>query len=103
MKDFHRGTALFGIFMGILFAAVGALVMAIGFWKTLLLLVLFAAGYFFGAVGDPSGAVKKAINRLVPERKNEVINFREELAKEQEAAQRRESTGEWNQKEEDGE
>ena len=103
MKDFHRGTAIFGILMGILFVAVGALVMAIGFWKTLLLLVLFAAGYFAGAVGDPSGALKKTINRLVPEKKNEVIHFREELAKEQEAAQRRDPVGERNQKEEDGE
>ncbi|MBR2822744.1 MAG: DUF2273 domain-containing protein [Clostridia bacterium] len=105
MKKFQRGTTEFGFLIGMLFVVLGILFMTIGVWKTILLAVLFAIGFFLGAVGDPAGAVKKTINKVVPEKKPEVINFREELAKEQEAAmQRSEETEKGNLgKEEDGE
>ena len=42
--------------------------------------VLFAAGYFLGAVGDKQSFVKETVDRVVP-KKNEgtTINFREEV------------------------
>ena len=36
MKHFHRGSPVFGLFLGLLLALLGALVMTIGFWKTLI-------------------------------------------------------------------
>ena len=99
MKDFQRGTPGFGILLGSIFTIAGALVMTIGLWKTLLLIILFALGFFLGAVNDKTMLIKKTINKVVPEKKSEVINFREELAKDQEAAQRGSTTDGWKQEE----
>ena len=41
MKHFHRGSPVFGLFLGLLLALLGALVMTIGFWKTLILALLY--------------------------------------------------------------
>ena len=48
--SFKRGTPGFGIFIGAVLVALGALVMLIGFWKTLVLGALFGIGYFLGTV-----------------------------------------------------
>lgn len=83
MKDFKWGTPAFGFFLGAVFVLCGALVMWIGFWKTLILAVLFAAGYFIGAVRDKSSFMKSTVDRVVPEGKNQTIDFRKEVEKEQ--------------------
>ena len=60
--------------------------MIIGFWKTLILAVLFLIGYFIGAVSKKREIVKDAVGRFVPANKeHEAIDFRAELEKEQEA------------------
>ena len=41
MIPIKRGTPAFGIITGLLFVSVGVLFMTIGFWKTLLIAVLF--------------------------------------------------------------
>ena len=82
----NRGTPTFGIVLGILFMGIGLLWMVLGFWKTLLLLVLFAAGYFIGGVGNKTEFVKDAVNRVIPEKKPTPIDVRETIAKEQESA-----------------
>ena len=86
MFKIEEGTPKCGIVTGVIFAAIGALVMIIGFWKTLILAVLFWLGYFTGAVSKKSDIVKDAVGRFVPANKeHEAINFRAELEKEQEA------------------
>ena len=89
MKNFQRGTPAFGLFLGVIFLLAGALLLWLGIWKTLLLVVLFAAGYFLGAVGDKQSFVKETVDRVVP-KKNEgtTINFREEVEKQQDAMYR---------------
>ena len=58
MKNFKRGTPAFGLFLGGLFLICGALILWLGFWRTLLLAALFAVGYFLGAVGNKTEFVK---------------------------------------------
>ncbi len=87
MKAFRQGTPAFGIFLGILFVAIGALWMTIGFWKTLLLLALFLAGYFLGAVSNKEQFVKDTVNRVIPEKKDQTIDLRDTLAREREESE----------------
>ena len=83
MKEFKRGTPAFGVCLGLLLADCGGLIMWIGFWRTLVLAVLFAAGYFLGAVADKTGFVRGAVDKVVPEKKDQTIDFRREVEKEQ--------------------
>ncbi len=83
MNDFKKGTPAFGLFLGVLFLLIGVLIMSIGFWKTLLLAVLFCAGYFLGAVNNKTGFIKETMNKIVPEKEEKTIDFRKEVEKEQ--------------------
>ena len=85
--NMKRGTPMYGIVIGAALVALGALVMLIGFWKTLILAVLFAIGYFLGTVENKSEFMKNAANKLIPDKEAKVIDFKAELAREQEQAQ----------------
>ena len=85
--NMKRGTPAYGIVIGAALVALGALVMLIGFWKTLILAVLFAVGYFLGTVENKSEFMKNAANKLIPDKEAKVIDFKTELAREQELAQ----------------
>ena len=85
--NMKRGTPAYGIVIGAALVALGALVMLIGFWKTLILAVLFAVGYFLGTVENKSEFMKNAANKLIPDKEAKVIDFKTELAREQEQAQ----------------
>ena len=85
--NMKRGTPAYGIMMGTALAALGALVMLIGFWKTLILAVLFALGYFLGTVENKSEFMKNAANKLIPDKEAKVIDFKTEIAREQEQVQ----------------
>ena len=85
MKNFKQGTPAFGVFLGMLFAVCGGLLLWLGFWRTLLLAALFAAGYFIGAVSNKADFVKGAVDRVVPQKKEETIDFRKEVEREQDA------------------
>ena len=85
--NMKRGTPAYGIVMGTALAALGALVMLIGFWKTLILAVLFALGYFLGTVENKSEFMKNAANKLIPDKEAKVIDFKTEIAREQEQVQ----------------
>ena len=85
--NMKRGTPMYGIVIGTALVALGALVMLIGFWKTLILAVLFAIGYFLGTVENKSEFMKNAANKLIPDKEAKVIDFKTELAREQEQAQ----------------
>lgn len=80
---FQRGTPVYGFLLGLVFVAAGCLLLTIGFWKTLLLAVLFAVGFFLGAVENKSEFIKKKVNRIVPDRDPEIVNFRNEVIREQ--------------------
>ena len=90
--NMKRGTPIYGIVIGAALGALGALVMLIGFWKTLILAVLFAVGYFLGTVENKSEFMKNAANKLIPDKEAKVIDFKTELAREQEQAQHISST-----------
>ena len=83
MNNFKRGTPAFGLFLGTLFLLAGALILWIGIWKTLLLTVLFAAGYFIGAVSDKPEFIRSAVGKVVPEKSEKTIDFRKEIEREQ--------------------
>ena len=85
--DMKRGTPGFGIVLGIALVALGVLVMLIGFWKTLILAVLFGIGYFVGTVENKGEFMKNAANKLIPDKEAKVIDLKTELAREQEANQ----------------
>ena len=89
MDSMKKGTPQFGFILGCLFVLAGALLLWIGFWKTLFLAVLFAFGYFLGSVEDKSGFFRKAVGKVVPEKKEETINFRAEMEKRQQEAMQR--------------
>lgn len=85
--NLKRGTPGYGIMLGLALVALGALVMLIGIWKTLILAVLFILGYFLGTVENKSEFMKNAANKLIPDKEAKVIDFKTELAREQEQIQ----------------
>ena len=85
--NMKRGTPALGIVIGLALAALGALVMLIGFWKTLILAALFAIGYFIGTVENKGDFIKNTANKLIPNKEAKVIDFKTEIAKEQEQIQ----------------
>ena len=103
MKTPERGTPLFGLCLGIVFVLTGVLIMTVGFWKTLIIAALFAAGYFLGAVKNKTQFFKDTVNRMVPEKNDKPINFREEIAREQESLYPEEEQEPESAEEEDGE
>ena len=89
--NLKKGTPLMGVIFGIILAAMGGLVMLIGFWKTLLLFILFAVGYFFGTVDDKSKFIKDAANRFIPSKEAKVIDLKSEIARMQEKQEKQET------------
>ena len=85
--NLKKGTPAFGIVCGAAFVLLGALVMIIGFWKTLVLCVLFGLGYFFGTVENKREFMKTTANKLIPDKEVKVIDFKTELKREQEQIQ----------------
>lgn len=66
MRKFQMGTPECGIALGLLGALIALMILFMGFWRTVFVAVLFAAGYFAGAVDNKGEAVKKCINRFFP-------------------------------------
>ena len=85
--NLKRGTPGYGIMIGLALVALGALVMLIGFWKTLILAVLFVVGYSLGTVENKTEFMKNTANKLIPNKEAKVIDFKTELAREQELVQ----------------
>lgn len=81
MNGFKRGTPIFGLITGCVFVLLGVLFLTIGFWKTILIAVLFAAGYFIGAVNNKSDVLKDTVNKIVPNKTEKTINIRDEIQK----------------------
>ena len=85
--NLKKGTPAFGLILGAALVVLGALVMLIGFWKTLALCLLFAVGYFLGTVENKREFMKNAANRLIPDKEVKVIDLKSELKREQELNQ----------------
>ena len=82
-----KGTPVFGLILGAALVVLGALVMLIGFWKTLALCALFVVGYFFGTVENKREFMKNTANKLIPDKEVKVIDLKSELKREQEMMQ----------------
>lgn len=85
--NLKKGTPAFGLILGAALVALGALVMLIGFWKTLALCLLFAVGYFLGTVENKREFMKNTANKLIPDKEVKVIDLKSELKREQELSQ----------------
>ena len=85
--NLKKGTPGFGLVLGAALTVLGALVMWIGFWKTLVLFLLFMIGYFIGSVDNKRDFVKNTANKLIPEKEVKVIDFKNEVKREQELSQ----------------
>lgn len=62
------GTPACGVFCGVIGGIAAVLMLTIGFWQTMLVAALCAAGAFIGGVKDKAGVVKGVINRVFPPR-----------------------------------
>lgn len=82
-NNMKMGTPAMGIAIGLGMVGVAVLIMLIGFWKALLLIVLFAIGYFVGTVENKQEFVKNAANRIIPAKEAKVIDIKSEIARDQ--------------------
>ena len=85
--NLKKGTPQCGLVLGAILVAIGALMMIIGFWKTLLLCALFALGYFLGTVENKREFMKTTANKLIPDKEVKVIDLKTELKREQAAVE----------------
>ena len=85
--NLKKGTPLCGLVLGAVLTLIGALVMIIGFWKTLVLCILFGLGYFLGSVENKRDFMKTTANKLIPDKEVKVIDLKSELIREQELSQ----------------
>ena len=85
--NLKKGTPAFGLVLGAALVLLGALVMLIGFWKTIALCALFAVGYFLDTVENKREFMKNTANKLIPDKEIKVIDLKSELKREQELSQ----------------
>ena len=83
MKKIKMGTPAMGVAIGASLVFVAALVMIIGFWKVLILVLLFGVGYFIGTVDNKQEFIKDAANKIIPAKEAKVIDIKSEIAREQ--------------------
>ena len=87
MKKPNMGTPMRGVAVGAALVAIAVLIMLIGFWKALLLLVLFGIGYFVGTVENKQEFIKEAANRIIPAKEAKVIDIKSEIARDLDSRQ----------------
>ena len=87
MKKLKMGTPAMGVAIGLACVGVAVLVMLIGFWKTLVLVALFAIGYFAGTVENKQEFIKNTANRIIPAKEAKVIDIKSEITREPEERQ----------------
>ena len=83
--NLKKGTPLCGLVTGAVLTLVGALVMIIGFWKVLLLVLLFGVGYFIGTVENKQEFIRDTANKIIPAKEAKVIDIKSEIAREERA------------------
>ncbi len=60
------GTPACGLACGLLGVVLAALLLSVGFWRTLFIVVLCVLGVFLGGVKHKSDFIKGVVNRLFP-------------------------------------
>ena len=70
------GTPECSIFFAVVAMVLAILFLSLGFWNTVLVLLIMGLGAFLGGVKDKKGWLKKLLNRLVPDRK--MVPYREQ-------------------------
>ena len=66
MDKFRIGTPQCGLLFAALGAVLALMLLYMGFWRTLFVVVLAAAGYFIGASEDKAESLKALINKVFP-------------------------------------
>ena len=87
MKKPKMGTPMMGVAVGAALVAIAALIMIIGFWKVLILLILFGIGYFICTVENKQEFIKETANRIIPAKEAKVIDLKSEIARDLENRQ----------------
>jgi len=103
MKKLKMGTPAMGIVVGLGLVGLAALVMLIGFWKTLLLALLFAIGFFIGTVDNKQEFIKNTANKIIPAKDAKVIDIKSEISRDQDERQSEAPQIQTNDNKEDGE
>jgi len=103
MKKLKMGTPAMGIVVGLGLVGLAALVMLIGFWKTLLLALLFAIGFFIGTVENKQEFIKNTANKIIPAKDAKVIDIKSEISRDQDERQSEAPQIQTNDNKEDGE
>ena len=63
---FKIGSAQCGLLMGLAGVAIAFMLIFLGFFKTLLVVALFGAGYWLGSSSEKINFIKRTINKLFP-------------------------------------
>ena len=87
MKKLKMGTPAMGIAFGLGLVCFAVLIMLIGFWRSLILVVLFGIGYFIGTVDNKQEFIKDAANKIIPAKEAKVIDIKSEIARDQDEHQ----------------
>lgn len=103
MKKLKMGTPAMGIVVGLGCVGLAALVMLIGFWKTLLLALLFGIGFFIGTVENKQEFIKNTANKIIPAKDAKVIDIKSEISRDQDDRQSEVPQVQADDKKEDGE
>lgn len=90
-KAFKPGTSLGKFSFGLLFFAIGLLIVLIGFWKAMFVLLITLVGVFIGSADTIGKATAKLIDKIIPPRNQKVVYTQEDLEKVKEAARKREA------------
>lgn len=72
---FKIGTPECAVFFGATAMVLALLFLLVGFWQTVLIVVLVLAGVFLGGVKDKKEWIRNVVNRLFPPKQN--IPYRE--------------------------
>lgn len=83
MKKLKMGTPAMGVAIGAILVGAAALVMIIGFWKALLLVVLFGIGFFIGTVDNKQEFIREKANKIIPAKDAKVIDIKSEITRDQ--------------------
>lgn len=60
------GTPRCGLICALIGTVIALLMLFVGFWRTLLVMLFAAAGYYVGGVEHKSEAFRRVVNRLFP-------------------------------------
>jgi len=66
MRKFQIGTPECGLILGAVGVVIALMILFLGFWRAAFVALLFALGYFIGAVANKGEAVKTVVNKVFP-------------------------------------